>query len=380
MSDKGNGSSVNSGLEGIVAAATATSLVDGKKGRLVYRGYDIRDLAEHSNYEEVAFLVWHGRLPKEDELEQLKREMAAQRDLPEPVERWLAEAPKDAHPMDVLRTAVSALGLYDPDVRDNSEAANLRKSIRLTAQVPTIVAGYERYRKGEKRVAPSESGSLAESFLHMLLGKPPDREVAHVFDICLVLHTEHGLNASTFSARVTSSTLSDLHSAITSAIGTLKGPLHGGANEQVMKTLLEIGEPSHARDYVERALAEKKRIMGFGHRVYKTEDPRATILRRYSEELGKRTAQSKWYEISREVEKVMREDKPDIYPNVDFYSASVYYMMGIPIDQYTPIFAISRMAGWTAQLLEQYAHNRLIRPESEYVGPESLKYVPIGER
>jgi citrate synthase len=375
-----SGSSVNSGLEGVVAAATQTSLVDGKNGRLVYRGYDIDDLADHSTYEEVCHLVWYGRLPNRRELTELEHSLAIQRELPKEIERLIGEAPATAHPMDVLRTAVSALGMYDPDARDNSPEANLRKAIRVTAQVPTIVAYFERLRSGKEPVHPRQSGTLAENFLFMLFGQEPEPETARIFDICLILHTEHGLNASTFAARVTASTLSDMHSALTSAIGTLKGPLHGGANERVMETLLKIDDAAKARDRVNEMLARKERIMGFGHRVYKTEDPRATILRRHSEALGRRTGQSKWYDISREVEKTMREDKPDLYPNVDFYSASVYYMMGIPIDQFTPIFAISRMAGWTAQLLEQYANNRLIRPESEYIGPPSLKYVPIAQR
>ena len=371
---------VNSGLEGIVAAATETSLVDGKKGRLVYRGYDIDDLAAHSTYEEVAYLVWYGSLPTSAQLAELEHSLAIQRELPKDLERLLEEAPRTAHPMDVLRTAVSALGMYDPDEKDNSRDANLRKAIRLTSQVATIVAYFERIRKGDPVVHPRQTGNLAANLLYMLFGREPDPEMARILDVCLVLHTEHGLNASTFSARVTASTLSDMHSAITSAIGTLKGPLHGGANERVMETLLKIGDPARAEAMVNQMLADHERIMGFGHRVYKTEDPRATILRRESEALGRRTGDSRWYEISREVEKAMRADKPDLYPNVDFYSASVYYMMGIPIDQFTPIFAISRMAGWAAQLLEQYANNRLIRPESEYVGPASLKYVPIADR
>jgi citrate synthase len=371
---------VNSGLEGIVAAATETSLVDGKNGRLVYRGYDIDDLAEHSTYEEVAYLVWYGSLPTAGQLTELEHSLAIQRELPKEIERLIGEAPRTAHPMDVLRTAVSALGMYDPDEKDNSREANLRKAIRLTAQVPTVVAYFERLRSGEEVVPPRRSGNLATNLLHMLTGSEPDPEMARVLDVCLILHTEHGLNASTFSARVTASTLSDMHSAITSAIGTLKGPLHGGANERVMETLLKIGDPARAEEMVNQMLADHERIMGFGHRVYKTEDPRATILRRHSEALGKRTGDSRWYEISRGVEKAMRADKPDLYPNVDFYSASVYHMMGIPTDQFTPIFAISRMAGWAAQLLEQYANNRLIRPESEYIGPPSLKYVSIAKR
>ena len=373
-------STVNSGLEGIVAAATATSLVDGKNGRLVYRGYDIEDLAAHSTYEEVAHLLWYGALPSRGELAELEHSLAIQRELPKDIERLLAMAPKTAHPMDILRTSVSALGLYDPDARDNSPEANLRKSIRLTAQVPTIVAAYDRIRSGKAMVHPRADGSLANNFLYMLFDEEPEPEVARILDVCLVLHCEHGLNASTFSARVTASTLSDLHSAVTSAIGTLKGSLHGGANERVMETLMKIGEPASAGRQVEEMLARKERIMGFGHRVYKTEDPRATILRRHSEALGRRQGDLRWYEISREVERAMRADKPDLYPNVDFYSASVYHMMGIPIDEFTPIFAISRMAGWTAQLLEQYANNRLIRPESEYIGPPSLRYVPLEDR
>ena len=371
---------VNPGLEGVFAASTACSFIDGRQGRLVYRGYDIEDLCQHSTYEETAFLLWYGTLPTDAELQRLASEMAAQRELPEPVVEVLRLAPRSADPMDVLRTAVSALGMYDPETRDRTAGATLRKSIRLTSQVPTVVAYADRIQRGLDPVAPDPGLSLAANFLYMLKGQRPDDEVARIFDVCLILHIEHGLNASTFSARVTASTLSDLHSAITSAVGTLKGPLHGGANEGVMAMLQEIGTPEQAHAHVERLLAAHDKVMGFGHRVYRTLDPRAAILRSYSRALGEAMGDSRWYEISEAIVRAMHALKPDIYPNVDFYSASVYYTMGIEIDLFTPVFAISRMAGWTAQLLEQYSDNRIMRPDSAYVGPMDLKYLPIDQR
>jgi len=363
------------GLEGIVAAQTEISLVDGANGRLVYRGYVIADLAEEMSFEEVAHLFWFGHLPNRPELDGLAAELSGSRSLTQAAAAALDALPKDADPMDVLRSVVSVQG-----VRHRLEKPNVPAAIHVTASFPTVLAAFHRRRQGLDPVKPRPELGHAANYLYMLTGTEASPDLVRALNTYLVLLADHGMNASTFSARVTIATLSDMYSAITSAIGTLKGPLHGGANERVMETLLEIGEADRARDMINAKLKQHERVMGFGHRVYKTEDPRATILRRHSEALGRRTGQLKWYEISREVEKTMREDKPDLYPNVDFYSASVYHMMGIPIDQFTPIFAISRMAGWTAQLLEQYANNRLIRPESEYVGPPSLKYVPIDKR
>jgi citrate synthase len=309
----------------------------------------------------------------------LNRDLVQARTLPEPVWTLMQEFPPQAPPMDALRTAVSALGLYDPDARDNSREANLRKSIRLTAQIGTIVAAIGRLRAGTPPVAPDSGLSHAANFLYMLWGKPADPKSVRAVDIALVLHADHELNASTFSARVTAATLTDMHSAITSAIGTLKGPLHGGANENVMKLLLEIGDPAKAIPAVSGMLAAKKKVSGFGHRVYKTEDPRATHLRQMSDTLGRQHGQPQWFEMSREIEQYMLREK-HIYANVDFYSASVYYVLGIPIDLFTPVFAVSRISGWTAHVLEQYADNRLIRPRAEYVGPRRRAFVPIDRR
>jgi citrate synthase len=293
--------------------------------------------------------------------------------------RLLKSLPPAQHPMEALRTAVSALSLYDPEAEDMSEEANRRKALRLTAQMGTIVATYGRIREGMEPVAPDPKLNLAANFLYMLQGKAPNAEDARWFDMALILHADHSYNASTFAARVTASTLSDMHSAITSAIGTLKGPLHGGANEQAMRMLLEIQDVDNAEPYVRNLLTQKKKVMGFGHRVYHTEDPRATELRKMSEELGRRTGQTKWFGMSKRIEDLMIREKK-INANVDFYSASAYYVLGIPIDLYPLIFAVSRISGWTAHVLEQYASNRLMRPLAEYTGPRGLNYVPIDER
>ncbi|MBX6394467.1 MAG: citrate synthase [Alicyclobacillaceae bacterium] len=372
-------STYSAGLEDVVAAESQICFIDGKQGRLVYRGYDIHDLVQHASFEEVIYLLWHGKLPGKSELTDFTAQLRQNQALPEPVLAAMRNFPRTALPMDVLRTTVSTLAMYDPDGGDNSREANLRKAIRLVAQLPTIVAAWERLRKGEEPVAPRSDLTIAGNFLYMLFGKTPSSLHEKAFDMALILHADHELNASTFSARVTAATLSDMYSAITSAIGTLKGPLHGGANEQVMRMLLEIGEIDRAADWVKDALAQKKKIMGFGHRVYRTEDPRATHLRRMSEELGREAGDLKWFQMSQVIERVVKEEK-GLYPNVDFYSASTYYSMGIPIDLYTPIFAVSRIAGWTAHVLEQYANNRLIRPRAEYVGPEKLDYVPLDRR
>jgi citrate synthase len=367
------------GLEGVVAATSRICFVDGIEGRLLYQGYDIHDLAARASFEEVAFLLWHGDLPTQSQLDTLNRDLIAARALPDQVEVLIRELPRQSLPMDVLRTAVSALGIYDPDSQDNSQPANVRKAVRLIAQTATIVTAIERVRNGKAPVAPNPALGHAANFLYMLWGRKPDETSVRTMDIALILHADHEFNASTFSARVTAATLTDMHSAITSAIGTLKGPLHGGANEAVMRLLLQIDEPSHAVPAIKEMLAAKKKIPGFGHRVYKTEDPRATHLRRMSEELGRRVGQLKWFEISHEIEKYMLQEK-DLHCNVDFYSASCYYTLGIPIDLFTPVFAVSRISGWTAHVLEQMADNRLIRPRAEYTGPRNRVYVPIDKR
>ncbi|HEY8393833.1 MAG TPA: citrate synthase [Thermaerobacter sp.] len=367
------------GLEDVVAGTSEICFIDGKEGRLLYRGFDIRDLAEHASFEEVVYLLWHGDLPTRAQLEAFVQQIKAAQALPGQVLELIERIPPATHPMAALRTAVSYLGTLDPDQEDQSREANLRRATRLVAQFPTLVAAIQRVRQGKEPVAPRRDLSLAANFLYMLRGEEPSPLHAQVMNVALVLHADHELNASTFAARVTAATLSDMYSAITAAIGALKGPLHGGANEQVMRTLLEIGSPEKAEEWVKQALAQKKRIMGFGHRVYKTEDPRATILRRLSQKVAEAAGDTRWFEISRAVEKVVLAEK-GLYPNVDFYSASTYYVMGIPFELYTPIFAVSRISGWTAHVLEQYANNRLIRPRAEYVGPTSRQWVPIDQR
>ena len=375
----GSHAPVSQGLEGVVVLESKICFVDGLEGRLLYEGYNIHDLAEHATFEEVAYLLWHGDLPTRDQLDRLNLDLAAARALPEPVMALMKAFPTDALPMDVLRTAVSALGVYDPDSRDNSAEANLRKSVRLTAQIGTVVAAAERLRTGKPPVAPDRDLSHAANFLYMLWGKKADADSVRALDIALVLHADHELNASTFAARVTAATLADMHSAITSAIGTLKGPLHGGANENVMRLLLKAGRPANAVPTVEAMLAAKQKVPGFGHRVYKTEDPRATHLRKMSEVLTRRHGMPQYYEMSQAIEQYMLKEKR-IYANVDFYSATVYYALGIPIDLFTPVFAVSRISGWSAHVLEQYADNRLIRPRAEYVGPRNRVFVPIDQR
>jgi len=370
---------VKVGLQDVVIATSRICSIDGQQGKLIYCGYDIKDLADHASFEEVVYLLWNGRLPKRAELGQLKKQFAENSSLPSQILNFLKSLPPAQHPMETLRTVVSALSLYDAESQDMSEEANRRKALRLTAQMGTIVAAYARLREGKDAVAPDPSLSHAANFLYMLNGTRPDETETRWFDIALILHADHSFNASTFAARVTASTLSDMHSAVTSAIGTLKGPLHGGANERVMRMLLDIGTPDKAENYVRNLLAQRQKIMGFGHRVYHTEDPRATILRAMSEELGGRRGQPKWFEISRVIEELMIREKK-INANVDFYSASAYYVLGIPVDLYPLIFAVSRIAGWSAHVLEQYSNNKLIRPLAEYVGPTGLKYAPIDKR
>lgn len=369
------------GLEGIVAANSGICFIDGEAGVLAYRGIDIHELAERSNFEETTYLLWNGRLPSELELREFSSQLALAREVDQRIVEMLKTFPTSATPMEVLRTAVSALSFYDADEKDNSHDANVRKAYNLTAQIAMIVAIYDRIRKKLDIIPPDRTLSHAGNFLWMLNGVKPSDTATRTLDIALILHADHELNASTFAARVIAATLSDIHSAITGAIGALKGPLHGGANEGVMKLLLTIDKAgADPVDYVKNMLAAKQKISGFGHRVYKTEDPRATHLRRMSEKLGKDAGQPKWYEMSRAIELYIKQDKK-LNANVDFYSASTYATLGIDIDLYTPIFAVSRIAGWAAHVIEQLDDNRLIRPRADYIGPVyPSKYVDMSER
>lgn len=368
------------GLEGVVAAESEICFIDGEAGILSYRGFDIHTLAEHSTFEEVIYLLWHGRLPNRTELNELKGKLVGNRSLPQPVIEFLRSVPRSA-PMDVLRAAVSMLSLHDPLAQDNSAEANARKAGKLMAQTAAIVTTFDRLRTGKEIIPGDPSLSFAANFLYTLTGKRPDDLMERTFDIALTLHADHELNASTFAGRVIAATLSDIYSAVTGAIGALKGPLHGAANEQVIRMLLKAdGNVQKAVGMVHDMLERKIKVPGFGHRVYRTEDPRATHLRRFSEEIGRRTGHLDLYLASSEVEKTIKSEKR-LNPNVDFYSASTYYSLGIPVDLFTPIFAVSRMAGWTAHILEQYQNNRLIRPRADYTGePVGRRWIPIEER
>ena len=370
---------IKAGLEDIVAATSSICDVDGQEGRLIFQGYDVHDLAEHSTFEEVVYLLWFGRLPNKSEFATFSNELRINRNLPKELVAEMKMWPKTVQPMEILRTAVSMLSFYDADDQNDTREANIRKAIRLVAQLPTIVAYWDNIRTGKEPLKPKEDLSLAANFLYLLNGKEPDEISTKSLDIALILHADHELNASTFAARVAAATLTDIHSATVAAIGTLKGPLHGGANQEVIKMLLEISDPKEAGTYVHKMIEEHQKIMGFGHRVYKTEDPRASHLRKMSEALGERLGDMKWYQMSRDIEEVVLKDK-GLHANVDFYSASVYYMLGIPIDLFTPIFAISRMSGWAAHILEQLGNNRLIRPRAEYTGAKNLVYVPMAKR
>jgi citrate synthase len=367
------------GLEGVVAGESEICYIDGFAGVLSYRGYNIHTLADHAVFEEVIFLLWNGWLPKRAELAQLKKDLAANRGIPPAVVDFLKTVPQGS-PMDVLRTAVSMIGIYDPETPDMTPEANARKALRLMSQTATIVAAFDRLRKGLHIINGDPAMSFAENFLYTLTGKRPDDVMERAFDVALTLHADHELNASTFAARVTAATLSDIYSSITSAIGALKGPLHGGANQDVIKILLQLSSEEAAIDRVKSTLARKVKIPGFGHRVYRTEDPRATHLRVLSEELGKRTGHEKLFRMSQAIEQTVKKEK-GLIPNVDFYSASTYYALGIPADLFTPVFAVSRMSGWTAHTLEQYKNNRLIRPRAEYKGnPDGMKWIPMDQR
>ena len=369
------------GLEGVVAANSSICYIDGDKGVLAYRGIDIHELADHSNFEEVCYLLWFGKLPTRAELQEFRLQLARERKLDAQIVSLIRQVPKHALPMDMLRTIVSALSFFDPEEKSNDTAANLHKSFRITAQIAMIVAAYDRVRKGLPLIEPDRSLSHAGNFLYMLNGEVPSDTATRALDIALILHADHEFNASTFAARVTAATLSDVHSAITAAIGALKGPLHGGANEAVFVILQQISESgADPVEYVKGMLAQKKKIPGFGHRVYTTEDPRATHLRQMSRDLGYSSGQSKWFEISHKIEEFINAEKK-LNANVDFYSASTYHTLGIDIDLFTPIFAVSRISGWAAHVMEQLNDNRLIRPRAEYVGPDyPNKYIPIEKR
>jgi citrate synthase len=375
----GAASAVATGLRGVVAAASSIGDVNGEKGELIYQGVNIHDLATKSTFEEVVFLLWNGRLPKRAELDELRQSLSASYQIPESILELIKGFPANADPMDSLRAAVSVLAFHDKDKRNLSRENSIKVATRLTAQFPTIVAAIDRARNGKSFVHPEPKLNIATNFLYMLKGEMPDEFDARAMDVALILQADHELNASTFTARVVAGTLADMYSGVTAALGALSGPLHGGANTAIMKILLEIDDVNKVEDYVKDALSKKKKIMGFGHAVYKTEDPRATHLRRFSKEMGERKGDTKWYDITAKLEEILKREK-GLLPNVDAYSASTYYMMEIPLDLYTPIFAISRISGWTAHILEQYADNKLIRPRAEYIGPRNVPYVAIDDR
>ena len=372
---------LKAGLEDVVVSPSEICFIDGHKGRLIYRGYDVDDLVAHSTFEEVTFLLWQGRLPSRKELDAHLKALAstANRKLPPKLIAMLKDLPKKTTPMEVIRTGVSALSAFDPDAADNSREATLRKSLRLTAQLPTLVAAWERIRRGKAPVAPNPRLNLAGNFLYMMSGKKPTPLATKTFDIALILHADHEFNASTFAARVTAATLSDVHSAVVAGISALKGPLHGGANEQVMLMVEKIKDPAKAGAWIKKAIADKARLMGFGHRVYRVEDPRAKHLRRLATELGRQINNMSYVEILNTVAAAVTAEK-HIYPNVDLYSGAAYAAMGISTDQFTPIFAMSRVAGWAAHVLEQHGNNRLIRPRSDYIGATEARYVPLADR
>jgi len=374
MSDK------KEGLEGVVAADSSLTKIFGDEGRLVYRGVSIEDLAEHSTFEEVVKFLWDGNLPTRKELDDFEDELASRRSLDDRILSLIQQFPDDADPMDVLRTSVSAMGTYKtPDLDTESKEAQRDIALDLVASFPTIVAAFHRYRSGKDPVAPRKDLSHAGNFLYMLEASEPDPMEEEVMDVALILHADHGFNASTFSARTTSATLADFYAAVTTAVGTLSGPLHGGANQEVLKMLKEINDPERVDEYLQEKFENDEVVMGFGHRVYNTFDPRAKILKEWSRKLGERSGETRWYDISVKLEQRMKEET-GIDPNVDFYSASTYHSLGIADDLFTPIFACSRVAGWTANVFEQMADNRLIRPLCRYTGPEQADYVPIEER
>ena len=366
------------GLEGVIAADSSICTVDGLVGQLTYAGYSIKDLAEHSSFEETTFLLWHGELPTKSELKQLKADLAASRAVPDWIVGALSSIPGQNHPMTMLRTAVSLLGNGVYGVSDDAQEVR-QQAVRLTAAMPTLVAIINAIRQGKPAIAPDPSLDHSADFLRMLTGKEASDRAVRCFDILLILHAEHELNASTFAGRVTAATLASIYDATISGIAALSGPLHGGANEAVMGMLEQIEVPENAKAYVDNSFANKRKIMGFGHRVYKTWDPRALILRQMAEDMGEMTGTDRWIKISIEVEKAVRSHR-ELYPNVDYFSPSVYAALGVPTELFTPIFAASRTAGWAAHFMEQYANNRLIRPRANYVGPPERSYLPLAER
>ena len=367
------------GLEGVVAAETKLCDLDGAHGRLAYRGYDIDDLARHATFEEVCHLLWYGELPSKGQLGRFTDALVAARAIPDQLVEAFRVMPKETDPNRPLQAAVAMLGMFDPDTNDNSHAANVRKSIRLTSQMATAICAHHRVRTGQAPIPPAADLGHAANFLHMLTGKRPTPVTTKAFDASLTLYAEHELNASTFTTRVITSTNSDMHSAVAGGVGALKGPLHGGAGEAVMRTLIEIGERANVDTFAERALAEKRRLMGFGHRVYTAGDPRAAILKGMAEEACRQSGQFKWYEIAVKLYERIHAAKK-LIPNVDFYSAPLFYSLGIPVDDFTPVIAAARIAGWTANIIEQTDDNRLIRPRGDYLGPGRRPYVPIEKR
>ena len=372
-------SRVVKGLEGVFAAQTALSLVDGESSRLLYRGIPVQEFVGHSTFEEVVYLLWYGKLPLAPELKDFRKKIAAERKVPKDILDFVRKFPKKAHPMAVLRSMASLLGLWDKHPETFDPIENQKKALCLTAKFPTVIAAFHRYRQGKRPVPPMAKLSHAANFLYMMSGKVPEPEMEKALDTYLILLADHGLNASTFAARVTVATQSDIYSAITSAVGTLKGDLHGSANQHAMEMILDIATPARAEAYVSNLLAQKKKVMGFGHRIYKKSDPRAEAFRGIAADLCRLRSENKWLEISNIVEKIMMEKK-QIPCNVDFFSASVLYILGFPVDFFTTVFAASRVAGWTAHVIEQQRDNRLIRPSAEYIGPTAARYVPITER
>lgn len=370
---------IAAGMQDVVVLESDICYIDGEQGRLLYRGYDVADLAEHATFEEVAYILWYGDLPSPIEFQVFLDGFTGSMVLPVETVMILRMFPKSATPMEVLRTAISSLGHWDPDSGNTLLDASLRKAIRLTERLPQLVTAHQRLREGKEPIPPIAGRSIAYNFLYSLHGREPDPDHVRVFDVALILHADHELNASTFAARVTAATMSDMYSSVTSAIGALKGPLHGGANEQVIRMFQEIGTPDRAESYIKGMLARKEKIPGFGHRVYRTEDPRATILRRHAQRLSEKAGDMRLFEIAQKVEEVTRANTR-VYPNVDFYSGLCYYHMGIPTELYTPIFACSRIVGWTAHILEQWSNNRLIRPRARYIGSLCEKYIPLAER
>jgi citrate synthase len=376
---------VRKGLEDVVVGNTMTSLVDGTEGKLIYSGYRIEDLAANAQFEEVVYLLWHGRLPNAEELENTRKTIAESAVLPAGLLSMMREYPADADPMAVLEAAVASLAFYDEDAKDPSIEAARRKAIRLTGQITTICAAWDRLRKGQEPIAPRTDLTLAQNFVYMLSGEEPDKTASDAVNVYLVLLAEHGMNASTFTARVVTATNSDIHSAVVAAIGALKGPSHGGANAEAMATFLEIGDPDNVASWFQREIKEgKRRIMGIGHRIYKAPDPRAAVLKQHAEALAKSSGNMKWFQIAENLENAARADsyfiERKLFPNVDYYSAILLYTIDLDVDMFPPLFAMSRIAGWSAHILEQMANNRLIRPESNYIGPMGLEWVPVDQR